>query len=309
MKTQLTLTQALDGFELHIQARRLSPHTRLDYFNTFRKFTAYLGADPPIARISAKDIEAFLAGQEGISKKTLLNYHTGLSALWTWAVDEDLVKEHIVRRVSPPRPEKREVQPYSEADIRLMLNTMGRSRPYSRPGKRSCTHSLQHTDRNRAIILLLLDTGIRASELCDARIQHCDMRNRHLIVFGKGSKERILPFCARTGQAIWKYLATRKDEEINAALFVTEFGNPFNRDTLLDLLEKIGERAGLAGVNIHRFRHTFAINYLRNGGDPYSLQRLLGHSTLEMVKRYLSLVQADVDRNHKLASPVDNWHL
>jgi site-specific recombinase XerD len=70
-----------------------------------------------------------------------------------------------------------------------------------------------------------------------------------------------------------------------------------------------GERARLLDVNIHRFRHTFPINYLRNCGDPYSLQRLLGHSAMEMVKTYLSIAQADLDNSHKLASPVDIWHL
>jgi len=74
-------------------------------------------------------------------------------------------------------------------------------------------------------------------------------------------------------------------------------------------LERIGVRAGVSGVTVHRFRHTFAINYLRNGGDPWSLQMMLGHSTMEMVKNYLALAQADLEKNHKIASPVDNWRL
>ena len=82
-----------------------------------------------------------------------------------------------------------------------------------------------------------------------------------------------------------------------------------NRDHLLKSLRSIGRRAGIPKVNVHRFRHTFAINYLRNGGDPWSLQMMLGHSTMEMVKNYLALAQADLEKNHKIASPVDNWRL
>ena len=82
-----------------------------------------------------------------------------------------------------------------------------------------------------------------------------------------------------------------------------------DRDRLLKALISIGKRAGVKGVNVHRFRHTFAINYLRNGGDSWSLQMMLGHSTMEMVKNYLALAQADLEKNHKMASPVDNWRL
>jgi len=81
------------------------------------------------------------------------------------------------------------------------------------------------------------------------------------------------------------------------------------RSRLLKMLVSIGNRAGVKGVNVHRFRHLFAIQYLRNRGDAYTLQRLLGHSTLDMVKRYLSIVQSDIEAAFQGASPVSNWNL
>jgi len=305
---KITFSQALDGYTLYFNSRHLSPYTYKDYCNTFRKFANFLENDPPIEDITLKQVEAFLAAQE-VTNKTILNYHTGLSALWTWALEDGLVKEQILHKVKRPKPEKREIKPYSEVDIRAMLGALDKSKSYTRRGKKESDHSLSTAIRNRAIILLLLDTGIRSSELCSLRIHHTDLTNRHILVMGKGSKERMLPFCSRTGRALWRYLATRQDDSANEYLFLTDNDTPFVRDHLRKTLWRIGQRASVSGAGVHRFRHTFAINFLRNGGDPYSLQRLLGHSTMEMVLRYLSIAQADLDKNHKLASPVDNWRL
>jgi len=305
---KITFSQAVSGYELAALARRLSKHTLLDYFNTYRKFHEFLACDPPIIGITPHQVQAFLAGQE-VSKKTLLNYHTGLSALWTWCQAEGLVVESVLKRVQRPRPEKRAIVPYTLDDIRAMLTSLATTPLYSRPGKRASAHAVPHAARNRAIILLLVDTGIRSTELCELKINQVDLKNRRITVFGKGSKERSIPISPATGQAIWRYLSERKDDSVGDRLVTTRDGHPLDYSQLLHAMRVIGRRAGLRHVNVHRFRHTFAINFLRNGGDPYSLQIMLGHSTMEMVKTYLAIAQSDLDANHRRASPVANWRL
>ena len=159
------------------------------------------------------------------------------------------------------------------------------------------------------MILLMLDTGMRASELCGLRIHHVDLKNHRLRVFGKGSKERMLPLSPTTAMALWKYLATRREAAMDERLFVSRRGRPYNRNALRQLIASLGDSAGVGDAHPHRFRHTFAINYLRNGADAYTLQMLLGHSTMEMVKTYLQLAHADAAKAHRRASPVANWDL
>lgn len=301
----ITFSQAQQGYLLAAGARHLSEHTIRDYVNTLTKFSNFLGDDLPIEEINRHHIESFFVAQTEVSNKTILNYHVGLSALWTWAVSEHIVPTHIVREVTPPKPEQKEIIPFTVVEIRAMLAVVGRDTS----GQVSNQHMKASADRNRAILLLLVDTGMRASELCGLNFSHVDTHNRWVRVMGKGSKERTIPFSPRTGQTLWRCLTSRSDARENDPLIETVDDYALNRSRLQKILRKIGSRGGVSNVHPHRFRHTFAIQYLRNSGDPYTLQALLGHSSLDMVKNYLRIAQIDIDTAHRRASPVDNWRL
>lgn len=307
---QISFSQAIEGYLLDANARHLSFHTIRDYMCTFRKFQDYLKDDPLLASIGAEQVRGFLANQDEVSNKTILNYHTGLSALWTWAVSEDLAQQHVVKMIERPKPEQRAIVPFSRGDVEVMLAACGHTRSYARPGKRECRNRRPTAARDRAIILMLLDTGMRASELVELDMDQLDQKNRRIVVKGKGAKERILKISPRTAQALWRYMSQRPEPRgTTTRVFLAEDGSPISRHALRKLIERIGERAGVNGAHPHRFRHTFAIEFLRNGGNGYVLQSLLGHSTMEMVRRYLQLAQQDLDDNHNRASPVDNWGL
>jgi site-specific recombinase XerD len=278
----LLLSKAIEGFTLACKARRLSVHTQADYTRTLKKFLVHVG-DCPLPDITPTQVEAFLAAQP-FSEKTVLNYHIGLSALWTWALREGYAEKHILRIVEKPEPQKNVIEPFTETEVKAMMSSVRRL-----------------GERDKSIILLLLDTGARASEVTNCNLADIDLEKRHMLVLGKGNKKRLLPFSARTGQAIFRYLTTLDKDATHLY--------PFNRNSLSDLIRDIGKRAGIKKAHPHKFRHTFAINFLRNGGDPYTLQEILGHSTFEMVRRYLAIAQVDIDAAHKRASPVENWKL
>jgi len=333
MKNQITLSQAVQGYFLDTRSRKLSVRTIADYKTYFQRFQDYIDGDPCIDTITTDDIRRFLAHlgdhittpagvaprpSRKLSKKTIRNYWVGLASLWTWAVKDGFVDHHIVRAVTPPEPEKPAIEPFTKADVKAMLATIEYSKPYTRPGKRECTHTRQTAIRDRAIILLLLDTGARASEICaDSKrdnkpglsIQKIDQRNLTIKVIGKGDKERILRISPNTAKAIWRYLTSRPDAKSTDPLFLSVRGDPFTTNGLLHLIKRLGKRAGIHNAYPHRFRHTFAVNFLRNGGNAIELQYMLGHTSLEMVRRYVKLAQVDLEAAHKRASPVANWNL
>lgn len=307
---KITLTQATDGFILHCGARHLSPKTIAMYRWILEKFTDHLTTDPPIADITLTDIEQFLAAQD-ITNTSLHHYHAALGSFYTWATTRTppLVETHLPRQIPAPKPDQSTITTYTLTEIKQLLKYAGRTREYTRTGKRACSHTLPGGERNRAIILILLDTGLRASELCAATIADLDIQQQRLTITGKGNKTRQVKFSPRTGEAVWKYLATRPNARAGDALITTLRGSPLDNNQLYQILRRIGQRAQVDNVHPHRFRHTFATEFLRNGGDPYTLQDLLGHTTMDMVRRYIHLAQLDIDNAHRRASPVDNWRL
>ena len=293
----IKLSDAIEMYFVAKRAQRLSEHTLSDYDNTFRKFSTFLGKDYRIDEISPSNIANFLASAKDVSKKTVLNYHTGLSSLWNYLVENSMIEQNIVRVVKPPRPEIKQTLPLTRRDIVALLSDI---------------KERQFQVRNRAIILILLDCGLRASELCSLRVMNVDLIHQRVMVNGKGGRERKIPFSNPTKNAFQLYFTERKLSPIRdrySNIFLTVHGNVFNRNALRQLLEVIGLRAGVLNCHPHRFRHTFAIQFLRNGGNIYTLQALLGHTSLDMVKRYLAIAQTDIDRDHEKASPVTGWNL
>ncbi len=309
MKQSLTSYQVMVGYILAVEARHLSVHTIKDYKNTFKKFLPFIGKNTSFEDITSRHIQEFLATFSTVTNNTLLHYYAALAAMWSWAVKEEIVSKNVVHLVTPPKAEEREIQPFTEAEFKALLAAVSRSKAYERPGKRKSDHATLQPERMRAILLMLLDTGLRVGELTNLKIFQVDNRNQRVQLMGKGAKERSAPFSPRTAQALWRYLTTRPEAENSEPLFTTYNKRKIDSTQLAKSLKALGAKAGVMNVHPHRFRHTFAIQYLRNGGDPYTLQKLLGHSTLDMVKRYLALAQIDIDKAHKRASPVDNWAL
>jgi integrase/recombinase XerD len=111
-------------------------------------------------------------------------------------------------------------------------------------------------------------------------------------------------------RALWLYLFSREDgEDPDASLFVGKFNRPMNRDVLRQVIASLSEKVGVKNCHPHRFRRTFALTYLREGGDVFILQALLEHRSLDMVQYYARIAEIDIERVHRRASPADNWRL
>jgi integrase/recombinase XerD len=309
----MRLSDAAEGYWLANELR-LRPATVEVYRWALARFAAF-AADSNVVdldQVTPDVVQAFLRREgQSLSRASLVNLWAGLSAFWTWA-EQALGASHPIRgKVKRPKLPSTQPLPYSEDEVRRMLEACEWNSAW---GNAPQVKSRRATAlRDRAMLLVMVDTGLRASEVCGLLVGDYDRSTGRLLVRdGKGGKERAVFAGATARAAVWRYLVERRKEGAagpDDPLFTTSSGRALTRSNLLHMVQRLASRAGVGDANLHRFRHTFAVTFLRNGGNIYALQALLGHHDLDMVRQYLRLVEADVQAAAKSASPADRWRL
>ena len=231
--------------------------------------------------------------RRGQASETIFRTFGAMRCAFKFWKREGLIALNPMELVERPRRERYLIRPLS-ADQAMSLIAMPDT---------TCTDGL----RDRAMIMLMLDSGLRISEALWLEAGRIDWQNRTLTVMGKGRKERAVPFSAETGQALLEYAAARERGLIQSPQFLLgRTGKRFCRCKARKLVQRYGKKAGIQGVRMspHTLRHTFAVLYIRNGGDSFSLQEILGHSTLGMTRHYVNLARRDVAEQHRKFAPI-----
>jgi integrase/recombinase XerD len=259
-------------------------------------FTAAAGAERPAAVITRADCEAFLRHfqERGCKPNTLKAYHRVLDAFFRWLVEEERLADSPMRRVPKPKLPKEQVKPLTPDELRRLL---------AQPDRSTFTGL-----RDLALIAFLADTGLRVSEALAVRLGDIDPGQRSVSVLGKGSKARTIFYGEAVQGLLRDYLRRRGEVEAEDVLFVSSLGEPLCRFSVTKRISDYGKKAEISGkrISAHTLRHTFGVTWCLNGGDAFSLQRLLGHSTPAMTARYVDFSSGDLRRLHQTVSPLDH---
>ena len=234
----------------------------------------------------------------GLSPVTVENYVRALRAFFNWLHREGYTQEPVLARLKPPKFPTKLVEPLDDVEIVAIFSAMDAN--------------VSSGARDVCLVTLLLDTGIRCNEATTLKVKDVHMEEGYLKVMGKGQKERIVPFGNAAQKSLLKYLFQFRAEPAHGGIegfFLTLEGQPLSNNALQLVMKRLGEKSGIKRLHAHLLRHTFALNYLVNGGDLFTLQQILGHTTLEMVRPYVNLANAHVMTQHQRFSPVDRMNL
>lgn len=287
----ITLSDAYQLFVFQKESEGLSEGT-LDFYRVkLSRFREWINVEDA-SEVRPTDIRKYLVHlkREGYKESTINGDGRALSALFSFAEEDGLIGANPMRGVNLPRV-PREVLPdlSREQVVTLLAN--------------SCL-------RNTAIIKILLDTGVRVSELCSLNAEDFDMPTGAVVIKrGKGSKGRTVFIGASTRRSMMRYwISLQSSPEGQEAAFrgIRHWRTRLNRSGVYKSLTRLGEPLGIKPCNPHVFRRTFAVNMLRNGCDLYRLAHLMGHSDIKTLQRYLNIDMEDLRDAHREFGLVDS---
>jgi integrase/recombinase XerD len=281
-------------YEFDCLSRGHSSNTMRAYRTALRQFLTFLQESETTFtdQLTVQHIRAFSA--RSMTTLSAAGTHARLRVVrsfLSWATAEGYFHTNPMAKVKLPRLKQKVLDAVPAHDMRRLLLAAANS---GTPLK------------YQALLAILFDTGIRVSELCNLGTEDLLSSQCLLIKEGKGGKDRVVPISRLTLKLTVKYLRDERPDSTLPHLFLVEQNSHYSKTSVYKLLERLCRRAGVKRYGPHAFRRGFAVNYLRNGGDQFTLMRILGHTSTAMTNRYAALNSSDVQEVHRRVSPMNS---
>jgi len=312
-KKALTIDELISRHVLSNEADGKSPKTIAWYRDMLTQFSAYLKTEHYSCHLSAISLDIvrgyvlylrqkpkfkghpFTPTQaDYLSPRTVQCHVRALKAFSSWLYVEGYTPENRLKNLKIPKAPVTVIEPLTPEEIKKIATGINKKAPTGA--------------RNHTIFVTLLDTGLRASETVSITLSNLNLKDGYIKVMGKGSKERIVPIGKYVGMTLWTYIDKVRPQPAdinNNTLFLSHSGRPISVNTIKLVFSRLAKSSGIERLHAHLCRHSFAVNYLLNGGDIFSLKEILGHTTLDMVNHYLHFTSSQITAQHHKYSPMD----
>lgn len=291
MKTSKTMKEFFDDFIIAKKAQGLADKTIKSYQSQFRAINNHLDVNVPIEDITKSDLEKMVTSMRNsnLAANSISTYVRILRVFLSWCNEEGITNLNM----KPYKSEEIIKETYSDGELKKLLK---------KPDLRKCNFAEY---RSWVIVNLLLNNGCRAATIRNIQNQDVDLDNQVIYLrHTKNKKSQVIPLCSELCSIIREYMRVRGGGN-DEYLFPNESGEQLKEYALRSSIARYNNRRGVQKTSIHSFRHTFARKYLVDcGGNAFTLQRLLGHSTLDMTKHYCAIFDADIVKNYDSFSPL-----
>ena len=289
----MNLSTALQAYLIDHQIKGNSVYTIEYYRRSIRQLIVFLG-DIETHKMTLDGLKSYYLHltARNITSVSVQSYIRAVRAFVTWCYREDYIPENLSEKFRLPKGTRRKIEVLTDIEVTSLLASFD-------------TKSVIGL-RNYCICVLMLDSGLRLNEVVTLKCSALYISEGYIIVTGKGDKERYVPIGLNTKKNLLRYIMLRGESFKKTALFVKDHFMPVSRTTVRQLFRKLKNITGIERLKPHLLRHTFASRYLEHGGDIYSLQSILGHTSLEMVKRYVHTIPSKLAVTFTNYSPLDN---
>lgn len=294
-KSESTISWYRDILKLLLRYLKENRHSNsIEEFNieNARNYVLYLRSRSKFGKYTNTQVQHI-----GLSPQTVRGHIRGLKAFSSWLYREQYTDENRLLNLRIPKVPVKLIEPLTDGEISQIASSINQDSPTG--------------SRNHVIFVTALDNGLRASEIAAIALEQLELEKGFVKVMGKGSKERIVPIGDYVKMTLWAYINKVRPEPTVAGcdnLFLSTTGEPITANTIKLVFSRLAKNSGVKRLHAHLCRHTFAINYLMNGGDIFSLREILGHTTLDMVNHYLHFTRSQLTAQHHKYSPMDKLH-